>query len=223
MARHVNLANWLSSANLDRARKMLRDPFIPLSKHSESKKRPAGVLIPFCTYQGKPSVIVVQRPLWMRKHAGEISFPGGALEPKDVSLGDAAIRECNEELGIKVTKRDIIGSLPFSAPNKDGTFTVSAVLASIGAVDKKNNLDPFDMGERKHLLDPHRGEVDDVYLVSLASLLENQAYSSFRGGGGSIYKLPSFIVGSGLDSIKIWGLTAMFLDHALKIINPASR
>ena len=64
--------------------------------------RDAAVLIAF-TDRPDPGVILTQRPQWLRSHAGQVAFPGGKIDPGDRDAIDAALREAEEETGLKVT------------------------------------------------------------------------------------------------------------------------
>ncbi len=59
-----------------------------------------------------PSILLTKRSIYLKNHAGEISFPGGKFSPStDKSFLDTAIRETYEEIGIKINKKQIIGYL----------------------------------------------------------------------------------------------------------------
>jgi 8-oxo-dGTP pyrophosphatase MutT (NUDIX family) len=76
----------------------------------------AAVLVPLFDRDGEAHLWLVRRPTTMRSHAGQVAFPGGKLDAVDGSLLDAALREADEELGIKRTRVDVLGAL-------DGVFT----------------------------------------------------------------------------------------------------
>jgi 8-oxo-dGTP pyrophosphatase MutT (NUDIX family) len=72
---------------------------------------PAAVLIPLVERSGL-SVLFTQRATGLRNHAGQISFPGGRIEPQDGSPQAAALREAHEEIGLEERFVSIIGYLP---------------------------------------------------------------------------------------------------------------
>lgn len=77
--------------------------------------RSAAVLIPIAsTFEGRPelSVLLTQRSMHLKDHAGQISFPGGRLDPQDDSAVTAALRETWEEVGIAPAQVDVLGALP---------------------------------------------------------------------------------------------------------------
>ncbi len=81
------------------------NPEIQLDK----KYRLASILV--VIYGDEPFVVMTEKPKHMKFHAGEISFPGGKLDASDSDLLDTALRETQEELGLAITKKQVIGQL----------------------------------------------------------------------------------------------------------------
>jgi len=71
----------------------------------------ASVLAPLFWRGGEPWVYLTMRPMTMRKHAGQISFPGGARDEGDLTPLHTALREADEELGIAPDQVDVLGML----------------------------------------------------------------------------------------------------------------
>lgn len=71
----------------------------------------AAVLAPLFWRGGEPWVYLTMRPMTMRKHAGQISFPGGARDPDDLTPLHTALREADEELGIPPESVEVLGML----------------------------------------------------------------------------------------------------------------
>lgn len=71
----------------------------------------AAVLIAI-TNRANPTVILTQRPTWLRDHAGQVAFPGGKMDAEDKDICHTALREAHEELSIKPNNVDIIGQCP---------------------------------------------------------------------------------------------------------------
>ena len=71
----------------------------------------AAVLVPIVLHAGSPSLVLTVRASHLRSHAGQISFPGGRLEPTDADLAAAALRETAEEIGIDVSRIEPLGYL----------------------------------------------------------------------------------------------------------------
>lgn len=71
--------------------------------------RLASVLV--VIYDSSPKIIMTEKPKSMKLHAGEISFPGGKLDPVDSDLLETALRETNEEIGLPISRDQILGQL----------------------------------------------------------------------------------------------------------------
>jgi 8-oxo-dGTP pyrophosphatase MutT (NUDIX family) len=72
---------------------------------------PSAVLIPLFERDGDVSVWLLRRADGMRKHAGQIAFPGGKHEERDPSLVSTALREAEEEIGLAAADIEILGAL----------------------------------------------------------------------------------------------------------------
>jgi 8-oxo-dGTP pyrophosphatase MutT (NUDIX family) len=72
---------------------------------------PAAVLIPLVE-RADLTVLLTQRATQLRNHAGQISFPGGRIEPADRGPAEAALREAREEIGLDARFVSVIGYLP---------------------------------------------------------------------------------------------------------------
>jgi len=71
--------------------------------------RLASVLV--VIYGKDPIILMTEKPKHMKFHAGEISFPGGKLDVTDLDLLETALRETNEEIGLNITRDQVIGQL----------------------------------------------------------------------------------------------------------------
>jgi 8-oxo-dGTP pyrophosphatase MutT (NUDIX family) len=81
-------------------------PFFP------AEPIPAAVLVPIVEHPGQPTVLLTQRATQLRHHAGQVSFPGGRIEPHDASPAAAALREAHEEIGLEEGCVSVVGYLP---------------------------------------------------------------------------------------------------------------
>lgn len=94
------------------------DASLPLDKNA----KPAAVLV--IIYGFEPSVIMTERPKTMDHHPGEISFPGGRWQDNDSDLLSTALREAQEEIGLEISRKQVIGQLkPVKTLNSG--FTIS--------------------------------------------------------------------------------------------------
>jgi 8-oxo-dGTP pyrophosphatase MutT (NUDIX family) len=156
----------------------------------EQPVRPAAVLIPVVDHP-QPTVLLTQRSAHLNDHAGQISFPGGKIDATDASPLDAALREAEEEVGLKREFIEPIGYLDLYA-----TGFGFRILPTVARVKP---------GFR---LSINRGEVDDAFEVPLAFLMDpanHQLHSKeFRGMERSYYAMP-------FAERYIWGATAGIL------------
>jgi 8-oxo-dGTP pyrophosphatase MutT (NUDIX family) len=72
---------------------------------------PAAVLVPVVDRPGGLTVLLTQRSRHLQAHAGQISFPGGRLEPGDADAVAAALRETEEEIGLARDRVEVVGRL----------------------------------------------------------------------------------------------------------------
>jgi 8-oxo-dGTP pyrophosphatase MutT (NUDIX family) len=89
---------------------------LSLAKHtspmsSKNDARPAAVLIPFYWHEEEWHLLYTRRTDSLESHKGQVSFPGGAIEPGDKDAKQAALREAEEEIGINPKDVEVIGQL----------------------------------------------------------------------------------------------------------------
>jgi 8-oxo-dGTP pyrophosphatase MutT (NUDIX family) len=156
----------------------------------EKPIRPAAVLIPVVDHP-KPTVILTQRSAHLNDHAGQISFPGGKIDPTDASPLDAALREAEEEIGLSREFVEPIGYLDLY-----GTSFGFRILPTVARVRPGFSLRIS------------AAEVDDAFEVPLSFLMDpanHQLHSkAFRGIERTFYAMP-------FEERYIWGATAGIL------------
>jgi 8-oxo-dGTP pyrophosphatase MutT (NUDIX family) len=150
----------------------------------------AAVLIPV-TDRADPGVILTQRPDTMRRHAGQIAFPGGRVDPGDVDAIAAALREAEEEIALPRDQVTVIGMA-----DRYRTVTGFDVTPVIGVV-------PPDL---RYV--PNAAEVADVFEVPLGFLLEAsnhiEATTEWQGRNRHYYEIH-------WEGRRIWGATAAMI------------
>ncbi len=93
---------------LDNLKSVLSTP-IDSEIKSDVSYRLASVLV--VIYGKSPKIIMTEKPKSMKLHAGEISFPGGKIDVNDANLLETALRETNEEIGLNISKDQVVGQL----------------------------------------------------------------------------------------------------------------
>jgi 8-oxo-dGTP pyrophosphatase MutT (NUDIX family) len=141
-------------------------------------------------------VLLIERAHDMRSHAGQVAFPGGAVDPGDEGVVAAALRESVEETGLDPAGVDVIGTLPAMFLPPSG-FVVTPVLGWWREPSPVSVVDPR--------------EVASVHRVPLAELLD----PANRHQVGH----PSGYVGAAFDAagLLVWGFTAGLLDRMLRL------
>jgi 8-oxo-dGTP pyrophosphatase MutT (NUDIX family) len=157
----------------------------------------AAVLLPMFAHPHAPGLVFTERRSDLRRHAGEISFPGGRQDTPDESLTATALREADEEIGLDPADVHVIGALP-----PVGTFVTGyKVHPFVGLIPE---------GLRFR---PNPDEVAAVLLFKLEELRAGFAMRRLVRRGVPI-RTPTYIVGDHL----IWGATARILAELLERI-----
>lgn len=157
--------------------------------------RQSAVLMLFGPHVGGgEDLVLTQRADGLRKHPGQVSFPGGAVEETDASLTHTALREAQEEVGLDPSGVQVLGELAPIALSVTN-FVVHPVLAWW---DVPGTLDVRDPGEV--------ARVARVPVADLAAPAHRFTATHPRGFEG-----PAFEV----DGLYIWGFTAFVLDAVL--------
>jgi 8-oxo-dGTP pyrophosphatase MutT (NUDIX family) len=156
----------------------------------------AAVLLALYGWPREPGLIFTERRADLRRHAGEISFPGGRQDPGDADLAATALREAHEEIAIDPGAVELAGAL---APVS--TFVTGyRVHPFVGVVPDPGELD----------LQPNPGEVETVLTFSLERLREGFEMRRLIRRGVPIHT-PTYEV----EGHLIWGATARILGDLL--------
>ena len=162
---------------------------------SDGKNKLAAVLI--IIYGDKPEILMTKKPITLMHHGGEISFPGGKISEIDSDLLDTALRETEEETGLKISRGDIVGQLKQVITLNSG-FTI---LPFICMLDSIGHLVP-------------NSEVESFLHIPLLPFLETLE-NDLDPKHNSIQEMYTFT----FENKVIWGASARMLKQITEKIN----
>jgi 8-oxo-dGTP pyrophosphatase MutT (NUDIX family) len=157
----------------------------------------AGLLLLFPCYS-RPCIVLTVRADTLGRHGGQVSLPGGALDPGE-TFEPAALREAHEEVGLSVEAVRTLGALtPIDIPVSG--FRLHPILAIAG---------------ERPALHPADGEVARILEVAVDELMEPRAIvrRSLTRDGRAM-QVPVLLAGG----VEIWGATAMVLAEFLTLL-----
>ena len=162
----------------------------PAEPTAEATPLRAAVLVPIVLHPA-PSIVLTLRAPHLSRHPGQVSFPGGRIDPRDASPEAAALREAEEEIGLSAGAVEVVGRLPTHV-----TGTGYRVTPVLGLLTPPVAPKP----------DPR--EVAEVFELPLAALTgppgPYQEEAVFRGRLGRYWVVPH-------ARHRIWGATAAML------------
>lgn len=177
--------------------------FTPLAESShgfvlEKPAKQAAVLIPIFEYQQQMHVLLTKRAAHLNHHAGQISFPGGKIDATDTDDVFAALRETEEEIGIKKERITVLGKLkPYHVISG---YQVSPI---VGVLDNADSMQIND------------DEVAEVFSVPLSFFLNFDNHKRIKVERDNKSHMVTFIP---YENHNIWGATAAMLrDLALHL------
>jgi len=167
----------------------------------EESPRKGAVMIALYEENGKLYFPLTQRPNYKGVHGGQVSLPGGKMEPEDDDLLTTAIRETQEEIGISISRAEVIGSLTdlnVTASN----FIVRPVISFLKQKPEFNR-------------DPR--EVEQIFTAAIDHLSAEETLKEKELVVGPNIKLqaPYFDIAEKV----VWGATSMILNELVSIIN----
>lgn len=151
----------------------------------------ASVLVPVTNSSRDPELILTRRALTMNSHAGEVAFPGGKKDPEDVDLLATALRESEEEVGLRRTDVQVLGQLSQLRSRAGIKVTPWVGLVSPDVA-----------------LEPNLAELDSIFRVPLAYFVETPTQNDHLVRWmGNEFLMPTWRYGENM----IWGLTAYII------------
>ncbi|WP_435093745.1 NUDIX hydrolase [Halorubrum sp. N11] len=160
-------------------------------------RREAAVLAPVIERGGEAHLLFTKRAAHLGEHPGQMSFPGGGREPIDRTLTDTALREADEEVGMRPNEVDVLGRL-------DDTQTASAyrVRPFVGVAPDREYV-------------PDESEVAEVAVLPVSGLRDLANYESERRVGHPEYgdhRVHFFHV----EGYTVWGVTGRMVVQLLE-------
>ena len=172
----------------------------PLLLPIDPRRRQAAVLLPVFHDGSALHLVFTKRTDTLKHHKGQVSFPGGTVEPSDGDLLTTALRESDEELGIHPEHVVVLGRLDDLA-----TFSTSFMISPfVGLI-------PYPYPFR-----PNPVEVASVFAVPLSVLADPavvRRYIRTREDRATLVDYEFHVGGH-----VIWGATARILHHFLQVI-----
>lgn len=159
----------------------------------------AAVLAAFTSSKDEPQIVLTQRSLIMRSHAGEVAFPGGKVDEVDTTLVDTALRESNEEIGLRREDVELIGQID-SFQSRKGV----SVQPYVGIIS--DDL----------LFQPESIELDSVFKAPVSLFYDERSVIMH---GFQMEKMWIEVPGFKFGQYTIWGLTASMI---VSILNKVS-
>jgi 8-oxo-dGTP pyrophosphatase MutT (NUDIX family) len=163
-------------------------------------RQAAGLLLVFPHGPGADDahIVLTERARTLRRHGGQVSLPGGVIEPGE-TFAQAALREAHEEVSLRADEVRVIGALtPLDIPVSG--FRLQPIVASL---------------DQRQLLRPAQGEVARILEVAVDDLLDPRALvETEQSRDGHTLVVPGFHVGE----VEIWGATAMILAEFLTLL-----
>jgi 8-oxo-dGTP pyrophosphatase MutT (NUDIX family) len=154
--------------------------------------RPAAVLVGIVA-RDEPMVLLTQRSQHLPDHPGQVSFPGGKIDPGDATPLDAALREAHEEIGLERGQIEPLGYLDLYMTTLG--YRIVPILARIAP---------------DYRLELNVGEVDDAFEVPLSFLMDvanhKRGSREWQGMMRTYYAMP-------FGERNIWGVTAGILKN----------
>lgn len=158
--------------------------------------RRAAVLVPVLEAEAGAELLFTVRAADLARHAGEIAFPGGRLEPGETVL-EAALRETYEEIGLRVRPEDVLGALD-DHPSPAG-YVATPLVARV----------PWPQPVK---VDP--GEVAEVFTVPLAELIATEPETEVRTLEHYRRRLYAYTC----RGRRIWGFTGNVVRDLLRVL-----
>jgi 8-oxo-dGTP pyrophosphatase MutT (NUDIX family) len=180
----------------------LRGVLLDVASHSRpqaDEQVPAAVLVPLYETNGELRVVLTKRRADLRRHAGEISFPGGRRDPEDATLTDTALREAEEEIGLERAQVTLVGAL-----ERTSTFVTNyAIHPFVGVLEGEWSWCASEL------------EVEAVLEPALRKVRAGKTRTQMQRRGIT-FETDAYV----FDGELVWGATARILEDLLERVGP---
>ena len=180
--------------NLEILRSSLSSKIDPVLEHYGTNKL-ASILV--VIYGSDPIILMTEKPKHLKFHAGEISFPGGKFDSDDSDLLETALRETREEIGLSISKNQVIGQLEPVVTLNSG-FTI---LPFVSIIDEIESLSA-------------NSEVETILHIPLTSFLKTMADDQ-----NPLHKRIQEMYTFEYQNKIIWGASARILKQIVHRLN----
>jgi 8-oxo-dGTP pyrophosphatase MutT (NUDIX family) len=170
---------------------------VPVAEPASVSAFPSAVLVALFEEDGEARVVLTRRSASLRTHRGQVSFPGGRIEPGEDAVG-AALREAHEEIGLDQARVRPVGYLARAFAFATGE-PITPVVATLPA---------------RQVLTPNPAEVDRAFDASLSDLAANYAEEWWSGPDLPRFPMHFFSV----EGETVWGATARMLVDLLETV-----
>lgn len=170
----------------------------PVDGHLHHEGIPAAVIAPLVlpTWESdleQANLLYIKRSPDLKKHAGQMAFPGGVVETSDPDILSAGFREGQEEVGLLRDSSKVLATLPSSGTPSGFT------------------LNPFFVATTQAEFQPQPGEVESIHLIPVLELLNCPVRLENREWQGVTYRVIYFDT----TSVCIWGVTGRITEVLL--------
>ena len=172
--------------------------------------RAAAVLVPLLPRPEGLHVLFTERSKELRAHAGQISFPGGSVEPVDPDVRAAALREAREEVGLREDHVEVLGTVD-DCP----TFVTGYVITPVVGV-----VDPLAFtAAGRYPWEPSPAEIAALHELPLSAFLDPAVLRvEMREREGQQFELYWYTV----EGTVVWGATARILHQLIELAREAT-
>ena len=180
--------------DLELVKTALSSKINPVIEHGDKNKL-ASVLV--VIYGKEPIIVMTEKSKHLKLHAGEISFPGGNFDPVDSDLLETALRETREEIGLNISKEQVLGQL-------DPVITLNSgftILPFVSIVDEIKTLSA-------------NSEVENIFHIPLKSLLKTMAKDN-----EPTHNIPQEMYTFEFENKIVWGASARILKQIANRLN----